>query len=362
MTPDVTLTIAGTRYGGWKSLRCRRSLEEAAGAFELGVSEIWPEQSTPREIRPFDACALSIDGEVVITGAVDAISTGMMARDHYFSVSGRDKSADLVDCSAVHGKGEWRNARLDQIARDLAATNGITVKVEADVGAVFPQWAIQEGETAFACIERAARMRGVLLLPDGAGGLVLGKAGTQRIGTALVLDGEETNVLECVVRNDATQRFQQYVVKGQRAGTDGAYGSSASAMKATASDAGVKRARTLVVVADDETDVAGLKKRAEWEATVRAARALTVDVTVQGWSHPGGLWRMNRVVPLRAPALRIERDLLIRDVEYSLDRGGTFTRMTLTPVEAYTPQIAPPARKAPRRKRSRDTGAGDVFS
>jgi prophage tail gpP-like protein len=133
-------------------------------------------------------------------------------------------------------------------------------------------------------------------------------------------------------------------------------------MKASASDAGVKRARTLVVVADDETDLAGLKKRAEWEATVRAARALTVDVTVQGWSHPGGLWRINRVVPLRAPALRIERDLLIRDVEYSLDRGGTFTRMTLTPAEAYTPQIAPPARKAPRRKRSRDTGAEDVFS
>jgi prophage tail gpP-like protein len=362
MNPDVILTIAGTRYGGWKSLRCRRSLEEAAGAFELGVSEIWPEESTPREIRPFDDCALSIDGEIVITGAVDAISAGMMARDHYFSVSGRDKTADLVDCSAVHGKGEWRNARLDQIARDLAAANGITVKVEADVGAVFPQFAIQEGETAYACIERAARLRGVLLLPDGAGGLILGKAGTQRASTALVLDGDDTNVLECIVRNDATQRFKQYVVKGQRAGTDAAYGSAASAMKATASDAGAKRARTLVLVADDETDLAGLKKRAEWEATVRAARALTVDVTVQGWSHPDGLWRMNRVVPLRAPALRIERDLLIRDVEYSLDRGGTFTRMTLTPAEAYTPQIAPPARKAPKRRRSRETGAKDVFS
>lgn len=362
MAHDVQLTIAGTRYGGWKSLRARRSIEEAAGSFELGVSEIWPEQDTPREIRPFNPCALSIDGEIIITGAVDTISAGIMARDHFFSVTGRDKSADLVDCSAQHAKGEWRNARLDQIARDLAAANGISIKVDADVGAVFPQWAIQEGESAFACIERAARMRGLLLLPDGAGGLVLGKAGTERIETAIVMGGDDANALECIVSNDASQRYQTYVVKGQRAGTDAAYGSAASSIKGTAKDAGVTRARTLVIVADDETDPAGLKKRAEWEATVRAARALTVQVMVQGWTHPGGLWLMNRLVPLRAPALRIDRDLLIRDIEYILDRGGTFTRMTLTPAEAYTPQIAPKERRAPRRRRTRDTGAGDAFS
>lgn len=168
MTPDVLLTVGGTRYGGWKSLRARRSIEEASGSFELGVSDLWPEQQVPREIRPFDACALSIDGETIITGAVDSVTNGMMSKDHFLSVTGRDKSADLVDCSAQHAKGEWRNARLDQIARDLAAANGISIKVEADVGAVFPQWAIQEGESAYACIERAARMRGLLLLPDGA--------------------------------------------------------------------------------------------------------------------------------------------------------------------------------------------------
>ena len=359
MTHDVSLTVGGTAYGGWKSLRVRRSLEEAAGSFELGVSEIWPEQLAPREIRQYDACALSINGETVITGAVDTISTGLTALDHYFSASGRDRSADLVDCSAQHAKGEWRNARLDQIARDLAGPYGIAVKVEAEIGAAFPQWAIQEGESAFDCIERAARMRGVLLLPAGAGGLVLGKAGTQRIETALV-EGE--NLLECVVTNDGSQRYQNYIVKGQRAGSDTASGASVSAMKGVAKDPGVPRARTLVILADDETDLAGLKKRAEWEATVRAGRALTVQVAVQGWSHPGGLWRVNRVVPLRAPALRINRDLLIRDVEYSLDRGGEMTRMTLTPVEAYTPEIAPAAKKAPRRKRSRDTEAGDAFS
>ncbi len=359
MTHDVTLTVGGIAYGGWKTLRVRRSLEEAAGSFELGVSEIWPEQVAPREIRQYDACALSLNGETVITGAVDTISAGMSARDHTFSASGRDRSADLVDCSAQHAKGEWRNARLDQIARDLATPYGIAVKVEANLGAVFPQWAIQEGESAFDCIERAARMRGVLLLPDGAGGLVLGKAGTQRIETALV-EGE--NLLECVVTNDGSQRYQTYVVKGQRAGSDTASGASVSAMKATSKDPGVLRARTLVIVADDETDLAGLKKRAEWEAAVRAGRALTVQLTVQGWSHPGGLWRVNRVVPLHAPALRMGRDLLIRDVEYSLDQGGEMTRMTLTPVEAYTPEISPPKKKAPRRKRSRDSDDADAFS
>ncbi len=168
--------------------------------------------------------------------------------------------------------------------------------------------------------------------------------------------------LECVVTNDGSQRYQNYIVKGQRAGSDTASGASVSAMKATAKDPGVPRARTLVILADDETDLVGLKKRAEWEATVRAGRALTVPVAVRGWSHPGGLWRVNRIVPVYSPTLRIERDLLIRDAEYSLDRGGELTRMTLTPIEAYTPEIAPAAKKAPRRKRSRDTDAVDIFS
>lgn len=349
MPPDLRLVVNGTAFGGWQSIRVRRSMEEVAGHFDLTVSELWPEQSTPREIRTGDKAAIDIDGETVITGFVDTLVAAIGERSHTVNITGRDATADMVDCSAMHSKGEWRNARLDQIARDLAAPFGIAVKVDADIGAPFPVWAQQEGERAFECLERAARQRAVLLLSDGRGGLVLGKASRTRVGTALV-EGE--NLLACNVRNDAAERYQTYIVKGQRAGSDDVSGEAASTMKATATDAGVTRPRTLVIVAEDEADLAALQRRAKWEASVRAARALTANASAQGWTHRDGLWAPNTLVRLRAPALRIDRDLLIRDVELVVDEQGTRAELVLTPAEAYSLVAMPGKQKAPRRKRA----------
>lgn len=359
MTSDLRLVVNGVRYGGWKRIRVRRSLEEVSGRYDLGVSEIWPEQVQPREIRTGDKAAIEIDGRAVITGFIDSGDFGYDAAQHGVNVSGRDATADLVDSSAQHGKGEWRNARLDQIARDLCKPLGIAVTVATDVGAAFPSWAIQEGETAFECIERAARQRAVLLMSDGLGSLVLGQAGTTRVRTALV---EGQNLLGCSVRNDATERFQTYIVKGQRAGSDDVFGEAASAMRATATDAGVTRNRTLVIVSEDETDLASLQRRAKWEATVRAARALTVTATVQGWTHGDGLWTPNQLVRTTAPANRIDRDLLIRDVELVADEGGKRTELVLVPQEAYSVIKMPAKHKAPRRKGAKGGDAEDPIT
>lgn len=360
MTPDLRLLVNGTGYGGWKSIRVRRSIEEIAGGYTLGVSELWPTQAVPREIRTGDKAAVTIDGTTVITGYVDAVAPGFDARSHGISITGRDATADLVDCSAMHGKGEWRNATLAQIARDLATPFGITVKVDADIGAPFPVWTLQEGETAFDCLERATRQRAVLLLSDGRGGLILGKAGTTRVATALT-EGE--NLLACSARNDATGRYKTYILKGQRAGSDDISGDAASGMKATASDAGITRARTLVIVSEDEADPAALQRRAKWEASVRAARALTVNATVQGWTHASGLWTPNTLVRVNTPALRLGRDMLIRDVDLVVDEQGTRAELVLAPPEAYSLLAMPGKKKAPKRKGAKGgADAEDVHS
>jgi prophage tail gpP-like protein len=341
---ELQLVVNGVAFGGWQRMRVRRSLEEVAGQFELGVTDRWPEQDMPRAIRTGDRAAVMIDGETVVTGFVDSTAVSLDATAHTITISGRDATADLVDCGAVHKLGEWRGATLTQIAGDLAAPYGVKVHTQTSVGAAFPSWSIQPGESAFECLERAARQRGVLLMSDGVGGLVLGKAGAGRIGTAIV-EGE--NLLRGNVRNDASQRFSTYILKGQQSGSDDVFGEAASALKATATDEGVSRPRTLVLVAEDEGDQAALQRRAKWEASVRAARALTVESAVIGWRHASGLWSPNRTVQVRSPTLGVDRELLIRDVELISDGEGTRTELTLTPVEAYS-LIAMPAKKKKR--------------
>lgn len=109
MKPDVRLEIAGTQYGGWKRIRIARSIEQISGAFDLSVSELWPGQDYERRILAGDACKVKVDGTTVITGYVDEVSIAHGSTKHEVSISGRDVTGDLVDCSAIKGSGQWVN-------------------------------------------------------------------------------------------------------------------------------------------------------------------------------------------------------------------------------------------------------------
>lgn len=357
---ELQLIVGGKAHAGWNRIRVHRGLEEIAGVFELGVAERWSATVAPLEVRAQDACSVRVDGVTLITGAVDRAAISYDANSHAVSVSGRDATGDLVDCSADHGKGEWRNADIGRIARDLCAPFGIKVTVAGDIGAPFDSFAIEPGETVFECIERAARQRGVRLLSDGLGGLVVGAKPAEQSGASLI-EGE--NLLSCEVANDASQRFSKYLVKGQRSGDDDTNGAAAAQIKATADDTGVKRYRPQLIIVEDQGNIAGFQKRARWEASVRAARALTATVRVQGWSNGSKLWAPNQLVRLAAPTARIDRTLLIRDVDLVVDASGTFSELVLTPREAYSLLPIPDSKRAARRrKHKRADNEDDVFS
>src|SRR5574342_154425 len=101
---DVALVVSGKRYLGWKSIRITRSIESIANSFELGVSDRWGSQAKPWPIAEEDPCAVDIDGEQVIAGYVDRRSLAISAEQRTLTYTGRDRSAVLVDCSAVLGK------------------------------------------------------------------------------------------------------------------------------------------------------------------------------------------------------------------------------------------------------------------
>lgn len=349
---DLTLQIGGAAHGGWTDINVRRSLEEIAGSFQLGLTERWPEHQEPLVIQPGAACSVKLGATTVITGFIDSSEHQVDARQHSLQLSGRDATADLVDCSAVYAKGEWRNSKIDQIARSLLQPFGISVSTHGDMGHAFPAFALEPGEMVFDALERAARQRGLLLVSDGRGGLVIGRAGAKKVRTALRMGD---NLLYAQVRNDNSMRHSQYTVLGQRAGSDQVYGAAAAQVRATATDAGVTRYRPLVLIDEDQGDIAGFQRRAKWEATVRAARALTYTAVVSGWEHADGLWEPNSLVQVYDRVLRVDRELLVREVDYILDPlNGQISQLGLVPVEAYSLLEMPVKKKGPGRKNRRD--------
>jgi prophage tail gpP-like protein len=331
--PDVKLTVNGADYAGWKSVSIARGIEQIAGTFELGVSELWPGQKIVRNIAPGDLCTVSVDGQVVITGFVDDVDIRHDKETHEVRVAGRDATGDLVDCSAIHKSGKWAMAKMESIATDLCSPFGISVSVSAEVntGAAV-EWNINEGESAFECLDRLAKSKGVLPISNGRGGLVITRAGKAgRVSTSLQLG---VNILGGNLKLSFRERFGRYIVKGQGASSDALF-ADATRLKAEAVDPMIGRYRPLVVIADDLADGATVQRRALWEANTRTGKSAQPNIRTQGWSHLGGLWQPNTLVHVVDKWMRTDADLLIKSVSFGLDESGAITTLGLTLPQAF---------------------------
>jgi len=333
--PDVRLVVDGQQYGGWQKVTIHRGIEQIAGTFEIEVTERWAGQDVARPIRPGAECKVTIDGEAVITGYVDEAQLRYTSSEHTVSVSGRDRTGDLVDCSAPPT--QFMGRTLLQVATVLAKPFGIAVKSEVDAGGAFRSLKGEDGQTAHELLEQAAKIRAVLLLSDGLGGLVITRAGLQRVSTALVLG---QNVKEGSGTFSHRDRYRDYTVKGQMGGgglwgVEGDDASVRSQVIGRAHDAQVTRHRPLTVLADDQVDGKGARERAQWERNVRAGRAARVTYLVNGWRHAGGLWAPNRMVPVRDTYLGLNKDMLITGVAMMLDGDGVRAALTVGLREAW---------------------------
>ena len=143
---DVTLTVNGKQHSGWESLNINLGVEQIAGTFELSVTEKWPGNNEARPIRRGEVCTVSIDGEIVITGYVDDVLPSYDSNSHTLTINGRDKTADLVDCSAIYKTGAWTNTSLKTIAEDLCKPFGIGVIINTDIGEPFKHAADAQSE------------------------------------------------------------------------------------------------------------------------------------------------------------------------------------------------------------------------
>ncbi len=332
MRDEFALVIDSVRYSGWTALRVERGMDQLAGSFSFTLTARFGADHAVRPIRPGAKAGVSLAGETVISGYVDKAQPHYDADRHELTVSGRDATGDLVDCAAIHKSGHWTNMSLAQIAFDLISPFKAGLTVIANVGAPFKKWAIEAGETVFENLDRAARFRGVLLYSDGLGNLVIGEASSARAPAELVLG---RNIESASGVSSELQRFSDYIVRAQQSGTNETYGAGAAALSAQAADATVLRYRPKVILAENESNAAGVKQRADWERTVRAARAQTVVYTVNGWRANGKLWAPNTNTHVRDPFLGIDDDRFISRVAYTMDSEGLRTELSVLPKAAY---------------------------
>jgi prophage tail gpP-like protein len=242
-----------------------------------------------------------------------------------------------VDCSAMNKPGRWSGRKIEQIVADLAKPFGIAVATAGDTGAPFKAFALQQGEAVKDAIDRLVQQRGLLPIETASGDLLLAVPSQSRAGGQLVLGGPGANLIAGEAKHDATNRFSQYVVKGQRQGDNHDHGKTVAQVSATAPDPLVTRYRPLMIMAEDQADAGSAGDRARFAATVRAGRSQTGKPTRTGARDAdGALWAPNRLITVAAPDLGLQGDLLIAEVKFKVDEAGTTSEIHVTRPEAYS--------------------------
>jgi prophage tail gpP-like protein len=369
-TQAVTLKAGGVMFTDFVGVHIERDLQALAGRFELvcfdkirAGAALGPPPTVPTPLLTGAAAQVAIDGETVLIGWIDKVSLHADGDTLSCTVTGRDKTGDLVDCAALPaGPAEFRNVDLLHVAQTVCAPFGIPVRADVGIGAPFVRLSCHPQETARSFLDVAARQRALLVTSDGVGGLVLTRGGVTRAPESLWFG---VNVLDVNSDDDWSHRFSDYFVKGQTPAANGRRvgvppalthgvtptGAAATSAPGAASsieaggaimtghaiDPQVTRWRPTVRLARSQAGSSTVQAQAEWALRVARGQSHALHYRVLDWrDKPGGtLWRPNQVTGVWDPYCGIDGDMLIAGVAYGYDEEGMLTTLRVVDRSAY---------------------------
>ena len=338
---------------GWTEIRITRGVERLPNDFEIGLTELYPNEINTVSIAPGDACQVLIGDDVVVTGYVDRVVPSIDSGSHSIRVTGRGRCQDLVDCSAV-----WPGGQLvgnaASIAQNLCSAFGIEVKCSVPSG-VIPRFNLMQGETSWEIIERMSRYDALLAyeLPDGNLCLTRNSAidfnATARAGHIVAVPTIPTaasgfeigvNVQSASVEYSMDQRYSDYTAYLQALAPMTEMGDAGNLL-AVVHDDGCSRYRPHAIIAEATSgsqDVA--TKRALWERNRRIGRSTRVSLTTDGWrDSSGALYQPNTLVHLKLPQLKLQEcDWVIGEITYHRGDRGTTADLVIMHPDSYSPE------------------------
>lgn len=343
---NVMLKIGGKEYTGWKSVLVRRSVEALAASFDVDVRAF---QGTPAEILPGDSVEVFAGKDRLLTGYVDEISQEVDSGERVVTITGRGKTADLVDCSATNKPVTWKGSqKISKIVKDLVTPFGIGLSIESiHADKTTKNFSITTGESPADAINRLCGNRAILPVETAAGNLNLTNLGDIHSVDSLVYG---KNVLSASVKVSNAERFYKYIVRGEGGGGGSGWDTTAAfTIEGSAIDSEIlRKARVKVFKDTDSTSVKSMKTRAAWEAQVRRGNGIEVTVDIVGWRQSDkSLWRENLLVPIYIAPIGISgSEMLLAGVEYSQGEDGTMLKMTLKQADTFAAEPKADAKKA----------------
>lgn len=317
----VEVHVGGMSYTGFKRVSVQYSAKKAVRAFAFTVTD-GNDWEAKWNFMPGEEVSILESEEPILKGFINNMTPSYDATNHTVEITGRSKGQDTVDSSATKKPGEWKKKKLDEIAKDLDE-QGVGFNVKTDMPTL-EYFRVNTGESVFEAVERMTRRHGLLLIGAPDGSIDIDKGGEESENEPLI---EGDNILSASATFDDSNKQSEYIVKGQRV-----FGSNRKALQIVerSKDKSVKRNRPKVMQPETDIDEAGAKKRANWHRDRQSGESISASVRVQGWRDRNGkLWKVNKLVSIYSPKLKLDMQLLLESVNLTQDDSGSFAVLTL---------------------------------
>jgi prophage tail gpP-like protein len=375
-TRRIALKIDGKVIDRWTRVELVHDMGELAASFELTVHDderakgTWEWTTPAGDGEPMNwgrAAEITIDGETWLKGWIDDVcSEAGEQGGGYVTISGRDKTGDLVDCPPdPRGKHEYKKIKLEEFAKKICEPFGIKVKCDVDTSPVLDKATVEAGETVISALAKYAKQRAVIITSDRVGGILITRSGKQKAIDEIHFPGNVTRVRATF---SARERFSDYFVKGQSEKNGGRRpetaalnvseepkdeapeqpapatdspldkpGGAGAHVMGHAKDPDVTRWRPHIAMSRTQAKDVDAQKQAEWEMRTRRAKGDKMDYSYRGIT--GGPeqkpWQMNTVAFVEDDYAGLSSEQLIAGVSITYDERGEMTRLRVTGREAF---------------------------
>jgi prophage tail gpP-like protein len=338
----ITLQVGGNNFDkDWDNIKVTRSLDQLCSSFEFTTTQEEPFNSADWPIQMGAECKVLVADTLVSTGFIEDINIDYNKDSHTVTVAGRDKTADLVDCSRVMQPMSWGDVTVLSVIKELCRPHKITVLVDSSAASAMSKGIhkaikVEPGSPIAEHIMKLTKIFEVFPMSTEKGELLLTQTGTILNGDSLQL-GE--NILRGALKQSNKERFSHYFVKGIGTVTDSKIPNDWALNNSGFVDPEIKaiRYRPLASVAQTPVDLYGCNGRAQWEAKYRAANSRLYGYTVQGWvqSDEKTIWKPNTLVQIEDPTFGLKDTMLINAIEYQQTSQGTMTVLQICSPEKY---------------------------
>jgi len=213
---SIRLSIGGLAHEEWDGWSIESDLLTPADGFEL---ELYTKDATrlPSVLAEGAPCSLTLGKDRVLTGQIDEFEHDISRQGISMRITGRDRAAPLVDCSAPFVS--MREATLAQILDQVVKPLGITqIEIRAAQAKTRRRIQIEPGQSAWEALLQVAEANGLWPWVEPDGRLIIGGPdySSQVVGRLIMReDGIGNNVQRLSVRRSIANRYSQITVLGQ---------------------------------------------------------------------------------------------------------------------------------------------------